>query len=114
LLTVIPETEATHALRPHVSLTPKQARWTIAVATTFLGMTSFQVGARAQQDAPPASCHVTLPSSVSGVPSSSVPIIAFGIGKDGSVEDPRALILRQTNGRTEFTVVGWPPAASDP
>jgi hypothetical protein len=60
-------------------------RHTTAIAATFLGMMFFQVGAMAQQDAPPASCPVTLPSSGSGVPSSSVPAIKFGIGADARV-----------------------------
>src|SRR5882672_11131214 len=61
------------------------ARRTTAIAATFLGMMFVQVGAVAQQDAPPASCHVTLPSSGSRVPSSSVPAIKFGIGTDARV-----------------------------
>ena len=61
------------------------ARCTTAIATTFLGMMSIQVRAMAQQDAPPASCQVTSPSPGSGVPSSSVPAIKFGIGTDARV-----------------------------
>ena len=61
------------------------ARWTIAIATTFVGMMSLQVGAMAQQDVPPLSCHVTLPSSHNGVPSSSFPAITFGIGTNAKV-----------------------------
>ena len=56
-----------------------------AIAATFVGMMFVQVGAMAQQDAPPASCHVTSPSPGNGVPSSSVPAIKFGIGTDARV-----------------------------
>jgi hypothetical protein len=59
------------------------ARCTTAIATTLLGMMSIQVRTMAQQDAPPASCHVTSPDS--GVPSSSVPATKFGIGADTKV-----------------------------
>jgi TonB-like protein len=55
------------------------AQCTRAIATTFLGLMSIQVGAMAQQDTPPASCPVTLPSP------GKVPAIAFGLGTDGRV-----------------------------
>ena len=61
------------------------ARRTTAIAAAFLGMMFLPVGSMAQQDAPPASCHVTLPSSSIGVPSYPVPAIKFGIGTDARV-----------------------------
>ncbi len=55
------------------------ARYTRAIATTFLGLLSIQVGAMAQQNTPPASCPVTLSSP------DKVPAIAFGLGTDARV-----------------------------
>jgi hypothetical protein len=61
------------------------ARCTIAIATAFLGLIFNQIGAMAQPDAPPPSCHVTLPSEGSTTPSSSVPATQVGIGAGGRV-----------------------------
>ena len=52
---------------------------TTAIAITFVAITFLPIEAIAQQDAPPASCPVTLPSP------SDVPAIAFGIGTDARV-----------------------------
>ena len=61
------------------------ARCITTIAATLLLMMFVQPGALAQQDAPSAGCHVTLPSPDNGVPSSSVPAIKFGIGTDARV-----------------------------
>lgn len=53
-------------------------RYTRAIATTFLGLMCIQE-AMAQQNTPPASCNVTLPSP------GKIPAIAFGIGTDARV-----------------------------
>jgi hypothetical protein len=60
------------------------ARCITAIAAILLGMFA-QLRATAQQDVPPASCHVTLPSPSNGSPSSFVPAIKYGIGSDARV-----------------------------
>ena len=61
------------------------SRCAIAIATVFLGLIFNQMRAMAQLDAPPPSCHVTLPSEGSVTPSSSVPSTQVGIGAGGRV-----------------------------
>ncbi|MGE5735465.1 MAG: energy transducer TonB [Acidobacteriota bacterium] len=60
------------------------SRCEIAIAILFIVVTLNQVSAMAQQDAPPASCHVTLPAEGT-MPSTSVPATQVGIGADGRV-----------------------------
>ena len=62
-----------------------RSRCTITIAAVFLGLIFNQTGAMAQPNAPPPSCHVTLPSEDSVTPSSSVPATQVGIGAGGRV-----------------------------